>query len=478
MSPAVLADPDNSDFDNMLGMNPVVVMNALSETGSRKMGRLNSGHTDLDRHDEKELIMKNSENVLRKIRSQQTSKLRQYQDADKEVIYLKKMFKKEDTSKGPLLGFIHNSNTLPNELAIWMYLANSLQLHINTKSRVTDVNGTKISYPLADCLTESHSQLGVSRFLENTRLDMKKLGYRNTMPFANIVTCDFSYAMLHGISKGVNDGTLVAYIKRAYKVLNEDENWDSSKSLFKRIREYQMSLKVIVDAVVLITNPNYCPAVPSTLEKDYMSVWPIWSNVIEQRKAYSDFLRTTNSSIEAEFNIRKQVYKTGRGRLYSDYRKQDLNCELANEKWQKRRKPRTPKYFTSKDTLKSTLLTTPLSKDEISLPKTSHPPSEEKLDTEKPLPPSRNAANFKAALNIPHDHKYSSVSDSKTHETSTESSSERLIANSKNWDGHPFDGVRKTKNLFKFPKEALKETMQAEQSSEYRFGLPNVGNTC
>ncbi|CAL8140968.1 unnamed protein product [Orchesella dallaii] len=152
-----------------------------------------------------------SENVLRKIRSQQTSKMRQHLDADKEVIYLKEMFEKEDTSKGHLLGFIHNSNTSPNELAIRMHLANSLKLHKDQVSRgnlttvhidltggvcsnrtsrqilryvahaVTDVNGTKISYPLAECLTECHSQLGVSRFLENTRLDMKKLGYRNTM---------------------------------------------------------------------------------------------------------------------------------------------------------------------------------------------------------------------------------------------------------------------------------------------------------
>ncbi|CAL8140970.1 unnamed protein product [Orchesella dallaii] len=135
--------------------------------------------------------------------------------------------------------------------------------------------------------------------------------------------------------------------------------------------------------------------------------------------------------------------------------------------------------------------------NEISLPKTSHPPPGQKLGTEKPLLPSKNDANFEAALNIPHNHKYPAVagtllkemSSSVTvlpqpigialeKENSTESSSERFVANLKNWDAHPVDGVRKTKQFFKFPKEALKETMQAEQSSEYRFGLPNVGNTC
>ncbi|CAL8140964.1 unnamed protein product [Orchesella dallaii] len=136
MSPAVLADSDNSDFDNMLGMNPrfntddvdraplpnsatlaldhnevnldlgrrmisitpfnshvnpVVVMNALSETGSRKMGRINSGHTDvvvpdLDRHDERELYMK----AKREARNEK-SQTRQLQPTEARKNFLRHM---------------------------------------------------------------------------------------------------------------------------------------------------------------------------------------------------------------------------------------------------------------------------------------------------------------------------------------------------------------------------------------------------
>ncbi|CAL8129464.1 unnamed protein product [Orchesella dallaii] len=651
-----------------------------------------------------------SENVLRKIRSQQTSKMRHHRDPDKEVIHLKEVFRKEDISKGPVLGFIHNSNTSPNELAVWMYQANSLKLHKDQISKgnlttvhidatggvcsnrtskqillyvahaVTDVNGTKISYPLAECLTECQSQLSVSRFLENTRLDMKKLGYHVRMPFANIVVCDFSYAMLHGISRGVNDETLVVYIKRSYKFLSERENWDASKSvificaahlvkafqrnlyrklnksaankkivelglfgiarlqessslnelsktsriivrtfglkhiyeselnknvsflkqkkenlqstedqentdleenvqltdesteaetkllrdsspfyqLFKRIREYQKHFEVREDADALKTNPYYCPAVINTLEKDYMSVWPIWSNAIERKKGYSDFLRTTNSAIEAEFNLRKQVYKTGRGRLYSDYiresknynesklleavnsfihskkttrsrrlpkRTPDLNSDLKNEKWRKRRKQRTTKYFTPKDAWKANLTSSPNSikrtqsklsrnrfkvtqpvdfenDDEIESTNTSHQPSSDKsLNTEKLFHPPTNDDNFGAIFNTGHDRKYSAVSDSTAHETSFASSTDRLIAKPENWGANASLRMHTATNgtansqldaslrngiseKFEPPNATLKintaesETKYKGRESGYRLGLPNIGNSC